>query len=59
MSANATEKVGPEENYLGTHNNEDLLKYRPNPDKLVSKTDVAFEVSQKCCSIQNTDRRFL
>ena len=40
------EKVGPSEKDSETQNTEDLLKYRPNPDMLVSKTDTTFEVSQ-------------
>lgn len=40
------EKVGPVEKDSEAQNTEDLLKYRPNPDMLVSKTDMTFEVSQ-------------
>ena len=40
------EKVGSSEKDSETQNTGDLLKYRPNPDMLVSKTDMTFEVSQ-------------
>ncbi|CBI19287.3 hypothetical protein VitviT2T_027340 [Vitis vinifera] len=43
VTGNAVEKVGPSEKDSETPNTEDLLKYRPNPDMLVSKTDTTFE----------------
>ena len=40
------EKVGSGEKDSETQNTEDLLKYRPNPDMLISKTDMTSEANR-------------
>ena len=50
------EKVSSGEKDSETQNTEDLLKYRPNPDMLISKTDMTFEANRDYCSIlEETD----
>ena len=53
------EKVGSGEKDSETQNTEDLLKYRPNPDMLISKTDMTSEVGQGVKSIQNTNWKIM
>ncbi|KAL6323204.1 hypothetical protein AAG906_027487 [Vitis piasezkii] len=43
VTGNAVEKVSSGEKDSETQNTEDLLKYRPNPDMLISKTDMTSE----------------
>ena len=53
------EKVSSGEKDSETQNTEDLLKYRPNPDMLISKTDMTSEVGQGVKSIQNTNWKIM
>ncbi|GMP45691.1 hypothetical protein CsSME_00014129 [Camellia sinensis var. sinensis] len=48
VTAGAVDKVGSSEKEEdATQKTEDLLKYRPNPDMLVSKTNTSHEVSRR------------